>query len=55
MDQNALDKTEKWKTLEHNGVFFPPEYVPHGIKMKYKGSLLLRFVGIDVPLMIDLL
>lgn len=37
-DQNSLDKSEKWKFLEHNGVYFPPDYVPHGIKMKYKGE-----------------
>lgn len=28
---------EKWKTLEHGGVLFPPEYEPHGVKMKYDG------------------
>ena len=28
----------KWKTLRHNGVLFPPEYKPHGIKMKYNGK-----------------
>ncbi|GAA6002945.1 hypothetical protein JCM10207_001912 [Rhodosporidiobolus poonsookiae] len=32
------DSEEKWKTLEHNGVMFPPEYEPHGIKMKYSGK-----------------
>lgn len=32
------DDSIKWTTLEHNGVFFPPEYVPHGIKMKYDGK-----------------
>ncbi|GAA6058898.1 hypothetical protein JCM10212_002850 [Sporobolomyces blumeae] len=33
------DNTEvKWKTLEHNGVLFPPEYEPHGVKMKYEGK-----------------
>jgi DNA topoisomerase I len=25
----------KWKTLTHNGVLFPPEYVPHGKPLKY--------------------
>lgn len=30
-----LNPLWKWKTLEHNGVYFPPEYVPHGVKMKY--------------------
>ncbi|CAG8562241.1 6817_t:CDS:10 [Rhizophagus irregularis] len=29
------DGTVKWNTLEHNGVYFPPEYVPHNVKMKY--------------------
>ena len=28
----------QWKTLEHSGVLFPPEYEAHGIKMKYKGQ-----------------
>lgn len=32
------DGTVKWKTLEHNGVYFPPDYVPHNIKMKYNGK-----------------
>lgn len=29
------DDTVKWESLEHNGVYFPPEYQPHGIKMIY--------------------
>ena len=32
------DDTIKWNTLSHNGVFFPPDYEPHGVKMKYKGK-----------------
>ncbi|KAM0748778.1 hypothetical protein T439DRAFT_303530 [Meredithblackwellia eburnea MCA 4105] len=32
------DGITKWKTLEHNGVLFPPEYEPHGVKMKYNGK-----------------
>jgi len=32
------DDTVKWTTLQHNGVYFPPEYVPHGVKMKYEGK-----------------
>ncbi|KAG0028442.1 DNA topoisomerase 1 [Podila clonocystis] len=32
------DDTVKWSTLHHNGVYFPPDYVPHGIKMKYDGK-----------------
>ena len=27
----------RWKTLEHHGVMFPPEYVAHGVKMLYDG------------------
>ena len=26
----------KWKTLRHNGILFPPEYEPQGIKFKIK-------------------
>ncbi|KAL2623239.1 hypothetical protein R1flu_003444 [Riccia fluitans] len=29
---------QKWTTLEHNGVIFPPAYQPHGVKMLYKGK-----------------
>ncbi|KAL3644309.1 hypothetical protein CASFOL_012241 [Castilleja foliolosa] len=29
---------EKWTTLVHNGVSFPPSYKPHGVKMLYKGK-----------------
>ncbi|KAG6495093.1 hypothetical protein ZIOFF_042884 [Zingiber officinale] len=29
---------QKWTTLVHNGVIFPPPYKPHGIKMLYKGQ-----------------
>ncbi|XP_020531189.1 DNA topoisomerase 1 alpha isoform X1 [Amborella trichopoda] len=28
---------QKWTTLEHNGVIFPPPYKPHGVKMLYNG------------------
>lgn len=30
----------KWSTLEHNGVMFPPAYVPHGIPIKYNGNII---------------
>lgn len=30
----------KWKTLEHNGVAFPPEYQPRGIVVTIKGEKL---------------
>lgn len=32
------DDTVKWETLEHKGVYFPPEYQPHGVKMLYNGK-----------------
>ncbi len=28
----------KWKTLQHNGILFPPDYEAHGIKIKIKGD-----------------
>jgi len=28
----------KWKTLQHNGILFPPAYEPQGIKIKIKGE-----------------
>jgi len=32
------DQEPKWQSqLEHWGVMFPPEYVPHGVKMLYDG------------------
>ncbi|KAG0327697.1 DNA topoisomerase 1 [Dissophora globulifera] len=32
------DDSVKWTTLTHNGVYFAPEYIPHGIKMLYDGK-----------------
>ena len=29
---------QKWTTLVHNGVCFPPPYKPHGIKILYDGK-----------------
>ncbi|MFS7905120.1 putative DNA topoisomerase [Helianthus anomalus] len=29
---------QKWTSLVHNGVIFPPAYKPHGVKMLYKGK-----------------
>ncbi|KAK9089799.1 hypothetical protein Scep_028881 [Stephania cephalantha] len=29
---------QKWTTLEHNGVIFPPPYKSHGVKMLYNGQ-----------------
>ncbi|KAJ1725655.1 DNA topoisomerase 1 [Coemansia erecta] len=36
--EDKNDDGPKWSTLEHFGVMFPPEYVPHGIPMAYKGK-----------------
>lgn len=32
------DDSIKWNSLQHNGVLFPPPYIPHGVKMKYDGK-----------------
>ncbi|CAN8248310.1 unnamed protein product [Cochlearia groenlandica] len=32
------DGQKKWKTLEHNGVIFPPPYKRHGVKIFYQGK-----------------
>ena len=38
-DPTKGDRTEKWTTLEHNGVVFPPPYelLPKNVKMRYNG------------------
>ncbi|KAL2853130.1 hypothetical protein BJX68DRAFT_234054 [Aspergillus pseudodeflectus] len=38
-DPTKSDGTIKWKTLEHNGVVFPPPYepLPKNVKLKYDG------------------
>jgi DNA topoisomerase-1 len=28
----------KWKTLQHNGILFPPAYEKQGIKIKINGD-----------------
>ena len=30
----------KWKTLQHNGILFPPAYEAQGIKVKIRGELI---------------
>ena len=32
------DSTKRWDSLEHNGVIFAPKYIPHGVKILYKGE-----------------
>ena len=41
--------TVKWKTLEHNGVLFPPPYdaLPKNVKMKYNGVEITLSVGAE--------
>lgn len=36
-DEQTGGSKKKWKTLEHNGVYFPPPYVPHGVPVVYDG------------------
>lgn len=38
-NQAETDGTQKWTTLEHNGVLFPPPYqpLPKDVKLKYDG------------------
>ncbi|HEU5462329.1 MAG TPA: DNA topoisomerase I [Nitrososphaeraceae archaeon] len=37
---NTIDKTFKWKTLEHNGVAFPPNHILKGISIKINNERL---------------
>jgi DNA topoisomerase-1 len=32
--------TERWKTLQHNGVLLPPPYEPKGLSIKIKGEVI---------------
>lgn len=46
---------QKWTTLEHNGVIFPPPYKPHGVKMLYNGRPVdltpeQEEVGLEMPI-----
>ncbi|KAJ4981779.1 hypothetical protein NE237_032616 [Protea cynaroides] len=36
--QPTSGEGQKWASLVHNGVIFPPPYKPHGIKMLYNGQ-----------------
>lgn len=37
-DEEEEDSDQKWTHMEHHGVIFAPDYVPHGIKPKIKGE-----------------
>lgn len=39
-EEQDNDGSVKWTTLEHNGVFFAPEYQPHGVPLLYEGQSL---------------
>lgn len=36
-DPSILMSDVKWSSLEHNGLLFPPDYVPHGVPIVYEG------------------
>ncbi|KAI9188080.1 DNA topoisomerase 1 [Blastocladiella emersonii ATCC 22665] len=39
LQENPLDNDGvKWTSLSHNGVYFAPEYVPHGVPLLYDGN-----------------
>jgi DNA topoisomerase I len=38
MQSQPLPDGIKWRTMEHNGVIFPPPYKPHGVRMLYNGA-----------------
>ena len=37
---NTLEKMFKWKTLEHNGVAFPPNHILKGLSIKINNEIL---------------
>lgn len=37
-DENDKPDGIKWRSLRHNGVFFTPEYEPHGLPILYDGN-----------------
>ena len=37
-DIDEEEAEERWKSLEHHGVLFPPSYEPTGVKIRYKGQ-----------------
>ena len=43
----APSNKKKWDTLEHNGVMFYPEYVPHNIPITYKEDLSTQIIHLN--------
>lgn len=48
-NQAETDGTQKWTTLEHNGVLFPPPYqpLPKNVKLKYDGVPVILPLGAE--------
>lgn len=46
-EQGENDGSAKWTTLHHNGILFPPPYIPlpKNVKMKYDGGSSLLSAG----------
>jgi hypothetical protein len=46
-EQGENDGSAKWTTLHHNGILFPPPYIPlpKNVKMKYDGTPSLAYSG----------
>ncbi|KAI8324725.1 hypothetical protein GQ54DRAFT_331437 [Martensiomyces pterosporus] len=38
LEQSKDEDGQKWNSLEHSGVMFPPPYSPHGIPLRYNGK-----------------
>ena len=38
-DAAPLPRDERWTYIEHNGVYFAPEYVRHNVRMKYDAEV----------------
>ncbi|KAJ1959967.1 DNA topoisomerase 1 [Dipsacomyces acuminosporus] len=38
LEENKDDDGQRWQSLEHNGVMFPPPYSPHGVPLRYGGK-----------------
>ena len=38
IEEDGEEEDLRWKSLEHNGVLFPPAYQPHKIKIKNKNE-----------------
>ena len=48
--EEELPEGVKWRTLEHNGVMFPPDYVrlPPDVHLKYDGVLIVQLMHVTL-------